>query len=136
MQKRPVSLSIISGWLIISAVLALAVNLISRTNPKVMEVMSKNPIPIPVQIAWVYTGIVVSFVSGIALIKRQNWARFLYVVWSGVSLAVSFVTSPVKAASLPGVIFFGIIVFFLFQPSVERYFQADGKSFSDSQRPH
>ncbi len=122
MQERPASISIISAWLIFSAVVSLVVNFTHRIDPKVIEVMSRNPIPIQIQIAWVYTGAVVSLVSGVALIKRQNWARFLYVIWSGLTLAVSFITSPVKAASLPGAVFLAIIVFFLFHPKVKTYF--------------
>ncbi len=126
MQERPASISIISGWLILTAVLSLLMNLAHRTDPRVVEVMSRNPIPVQIQIAWVYTGVAVSFISGIALIMRQNWARFLYVFWSGMSLAVSFITSPVKAASLPGAVILTIIVFFLFHPGVKTYFRAGG----------
>ncbi len=136
MQQRPSSISIISGWLIFSAVLSLAVNLMYRTDAKVIEVMSKNPIPIHIQIAWIYTGVIVSFVSGVALIRRQNWARFLYVIWSGVSLAVSFVTSPVKAASLPGTLIFVIIVIFLFHPRATKYFRAGNEDISHHAGQH
>ncbi len=123
MQQRPASISIISGWLILTAVLSLLMNLAHRTDPKVVEVMSRNLLPIQIQIAWVYTGVAVSFISGIALIMRQNWARFLYVTWSGVSLAVSFITSQVKAASLPGAVILAIIIFFLFHTDVNTYFR-------------
>ncbi len=136
MQQRPASISIISGWLIFSAVLSLIVNLTHRTDPNVIAIMSKNPIPLQIQIAWVYTGTLISFVSGVALIMRQSWARFLYVIWSGVSLAVSFATSPVKAASLPGTVILSIIVFFLFHPGVNKYFRAGGEDVSHSLRQH
>jgi hypothetical protein len=122
MSRLPLSVTVISSWLIVSAILALMVNLAGRTDPKVVAIMARNPIPITVQIVWVYAGILISFVSGIGLLKRQNWARVGYVVWSCLSLLVSFATSPVKAASMPGVVFLAVISYFLFHPKVKHVF--------------
>ncbi len=124
MQKRPASVNIVSSWLIFSALLALVINVLHRNDPQVIEIMSRNPLPIPAQIAWIYTGILVSFVTGIAMMRGQNWARFLYIAWTAMTLLVSFLTSPVKIATIPGLFSFTIIAFFLFRRNVNEYFSS------------
>ncbi len=122
MQTPPTAIRIISSWLIFSGVVALIINVTGRSNPAVIEIMSRNPLPLPVQLAWVYLGAFVSLLCGIALMKGRSWARFLYLFWTGTTLVASFVTSPVKMASVPGLLFFIIVAFFLFHPKTEAYF--------------
>lgn len=126
MRKTPGSIQIISAWLIFSGLVALLINMTNRSDPRVMEIMSRNPLPIWLQLAWVYLGALVSLISGIALLNGRNWARFLYLMWSGMTLVVSFLTSPVKLACVPGLIFFVVIAFFLFLPKAEAYFMRQG----------
>lgn len=122
MQNIPAPIRIISVWLIFSGAVSFLINLISRDSPAVTEIMSRNPLPIYVQVAWVYTGASVSLVSGIAMLHGRNWARFLYLAWTGATLLVSFATSPVKAASMPGLVSFLVIAPFLFFSKSVRYF--------------
>ena len=51
-------------------------------NPMVRDMMAKNPLPVPVQYARSYLGLLVMVVSGVAMLKGANWARYLYVIWS------------------------------------------------------
>ena len=60
----------------------------------VQEIMAKNPLPIPYQLVLGGIGLLVSLVSGIFLLRGSNWARWLYVVWSGVAFLISLFTSP------------------------------------------
>ena len=71
-----------------------------------------------------YVGLVITLVCGIAMLKRQNWARLLYVGWSVIVLTISIATSPMKLLLLPGIIGFMVIAFFLFRPKANEYFQA------------
>jgi hypothetical protein len=87
-----------------------------------LEIMAKNPLPISIQIAIMYAGILITIVSGIAMLKRQNRARFLYIIWGAVSFVIGILTSPIKVAMIPSVVIFVIIVFFLFRPKANEYF--------------
>lgn len=84
--------------------------------------MARSPIPVPIQIAMSYAGLLVTFVCGIAFLKGQNWARYLYVGWSIVGFIVGFATSPMKFSMIPGFAFVLVIAFFLFRPKATRFF--------------
>jgi hypothetical protein len=60
------------------------------------------------------------------MLKGQNWARFLYVGWGIAGFLIGITTSPVKAALIPGVVFFLLIVFFLFRPKANEFFRTTG----------
>ena len=63
-------------------------------------------------------------VSGIAMLKGCNWARFLYVIWNIIWFLVGVITLP---PIMMRVMIFGfveplIIVFFLFRPKANAFF--------------
>ena len=84
--------------------------------------MAKNPIPIPFQYAMSYLGLLVMVVSGVAMLKGANWARYLYVIWSLVGFVIGIATSPMKAAMIPSLVVFMVIAFFLFRPKASAFF--------------
>ena len=102
------------------------ISLISTTaminNSEVQEIMAKNPLPIPIQYLMSYAGLLVMIISGIAMLKGKNWARLLYIIWSLVGFSIGILTSPMKAAMIPGLVVFGVIVFFLFRPKASAFF--------------
>jgi hypothetical protein len=91
-------------------------------NPDVQELMAKSPIPIPIQYAMSYAGLLVMIVSGIAMLKGKNWARLLYVIWSLVGFVIGIATSPMKAAMIPSFVVFLVVAFFLFRPKATAFF--------------
>ncbi len=133
MKERPTSITVIAWILIVMGVIALIASSISLNNPMTKDIMGRSPIPIPVQYVMMYAGLLVQLVSGIAMLKGQNWARFLYVIWSIIGLVVGFATSPMKTAIIPSVVIFLIIAFFLFRPAANEYFSgAEVKSDAES----
>jgi cytochrome b561 len=96
----------------------------SLNNPIVRELMAKSPIPANIQYALMYAGVLVILVSGVAMLRRHNWARLLYVGWNIVSITFTIATSPMRAAMIPSLIVFLVIVFFLFRPKANEYFKA------------
>ncbi len=122
MTKRPPSITVIAWILIITGGISLITSTASLNNPMVKELMAKSPIPIPVQYAMMYIGLLVSIVSGIGMLKKQNWARFLYIICGAIGFLIGLFTSPMKMALIPGLLFFAIIVFFLFRPIAKQYF--------------
>ncbi len=84
--------------------------------------MSKSAIPVPVQLTWLYVGVLVTLASGVGMLKRQNWARYLYVIWCGIDLLIGFLTAPVKVALIPGLVVYSAITLLLFRPNANDYF--------------
>lgn len=127
MNKRPTSISVIAWILIAMAGISLVATTAMINNPMAEEMMAKNPVPIPVQYAINYIALLITLISGIAMLKGKNWSRFLYVSWSFVGFAFSLATSPIKAPLIPGFILFVVIAFFLFRPKANAFFTSDGE---------
>ena len=123
MGKRPTSITVIAWILIITGGISLITSTVSlKNNLMVKEIMIRTPMPIPVQYAMMYIGLLVSIVSGIGMLKKQNWARFLYIIWGIIGFLVGLFTYPMKIALIPCLLFFVIIVFFSFSPGANEYF--------------
>ena len=90
--------------------------------------MPQIPLPIPLQFAMTYVGLLIMVTSGVAMLKGQNWARLLYVGWSIIAIIIELAVSPMKAAMIPSVAFFLVIVFFLFRPQANAHFSTEGSS--------
>jgi hypothetical protein len=124
MNERPKSVTVVSWILIVMGGISLITSTLSLNNPMVHELMSKSPIPISIQYIMMYAGLLITLICGIAMLKRQNWARMLYVGWSIIGFTISITTSPMKALIIPGIIIFLIFAFFLFRPKANEYFKA------------
>src|SRR5262245_48400835 len=106
MKTRPKSVTVVAWILIVIAGLSLITTTVMLDNPVARDLMSKSPIPIPVQYVMTYTSLVIMLVSGIAILKQKNWGRWLYVIGTAVGFLVGFATSPVKEAMIPGFVVF------------------------------
>ncbi len=122
MIKRPTSVTVVAWFVIVIAIISLISALVAYNNPMTMELMAKSKLSLPLQYGLMYGGIALSLVTGIAMLKGQNWARLLYVGWSVIGLVIGLATSPIKMAILPGALLLAVIAFFLFRPKANVYF--------------
>jgi hypothetical protein len=122
MNKRPKSVTFISWFFIVTGVFSLLTSFTSMNNPLVLELMAKSPLPVPAQFAMMYVGLAISITSGIFMLRGANWARFLYIIWSAIGFLIGLATSPAKLMLIPGIIVYGIIVFFLLRPNANAFF--------------
>jgi hypothetical protein len=122
MKIRPTSVSIIAWFLIITSCISLVSTIAMIGNPEITEIMSKSLMPIPLQYAMGFLGLAVMLVSGIYMLKGQNWSRKLYVGWSIFGFVVGMATSPMKMAMVPGLVVFLVIVYFLYRPKANDFF--------------
>ena len=122
MQKRPLSLSIIGWFLVVSGVAGSIGLLTMRFNPAVMRVYGHSPLPLWAHIAFGVVGIIVTTACGYGVLKGLNWSRFLYIGWGIIGFVFSSVTVAVISIQLLGLVFFAVIVFFLFRPDANAWF--------------
>lgn len=122
MTKRPTSISVISWIFIVSGGLSLITTTAMINNPTVRDAMAQSLMPIPVQFAMIYLQLLGTIVSGVAMRRGKNWARYLYVICSLFGYVFALATSPITAALLPSFVFFLIAIFFLFRPSATAFF--------------
>ena len=125
MKERPTSITVIAWILIVMGGISILSTTMYLNNPIAKEIMEKSPIPANVQYVMMYVGLIITIVSGIAMLKGHNWARFLYVIWSIVGFVIGIATSPMKTTIIPGLIFFLVIAFFLFRPIANNYFAVE-----------
>ena len=92
-------------------------------TPQFKEAMAKTPVPPmgPITCIMMFAGPLVVIISGIAMLKGQNWGRLLYAIWTPVAVLIGLVTSGISGIILPVVIYL-VVVFFLFRPNVNQYF--------------
>jgi preprotein translocase subunit YajC len=128
MNKRPTSLTVIAWLLIVAGVISF-INIFvvwSQQSAQVKEMMKSSPMLFHLKFMLSnYIAILVLWISGIGILKRYNWARFLYAIYGIISLIRSiiyFTSKPLTLKIIPIVIIFLIVVFFLFRPKANNYF--------------
>lgn len=122
MKNRPISIAIISWFLIVTAFISLVASVWAYGNPDVVKMMEMNVLPVSVQYTLTAVGVVLSILCGVLMLKARQSGRTVYVGWTLLSLAIGLFTAPAKMMLLPGLIFFLIIAFFLFRPKANEYF--------------
>ncbi len=126
MKQRPLSVSIISWFLIVSALLSLPSQVMLMNNPKALEmtekIMALSPIPVPIQYFILYAGLLILIFTGVGMLRGSNGSRWLYVIWAGVGSIIGLATSPIKLVMAPSILFYFIILFFLFRPKANDFF--------------
>ena len=122
MFKRPLSVTIIAWFLIVSSVLSVFTFWTTLNSPMGQQILAQSPLPRSVHMAFAAFGLVLNLVIGVALLKRQNWARYLYVGFGLLGIVMGLVTSPIKAVVLLSVIFLAVIAFFLFRKPSNDWF--------------
>lgn len=126
MPARPMSVSVVAWILIVFALfglLSMFMLLALSGSPLMQASLARAHTPLPVQISFGTFSSLVQLLCGIALLFRQNWARFLYTGWAVIGLTYSVITSPYTLWLLvPSLLFTLVIVYFLFTPAAKEYF--------------
>lgn len=119
---RPTSVTIVGWLLIISSVFSCSGVMNAMTDPRVADVLSQSVLPLSFQYFLAWAGLLVTLVSGKGVLDGVNWARLLFVGWSGVSQLITIVTVPVTPLTIPGLVLYLIFAFILFRPAASAYF--------------
>jgi len=123
MQERPISLTIIAWFLIVTSALGVLAMLAMQNNPMMEQVYAKSPLPVSAHIAIGVVGAFITIACGYGFLKGLSWSRLVYVGWSLIGFAITFLTMPVTSLIWLSVAFFAIICFFLFRPAANEWFK-------------
>ena len=121
-MQRPISLSIVGWFLIVSAAFSLISVLMLPTNPIAVKMMEQSSLPLSAHMAIGAIGSIVIMASGYGVLKGFNWSRFLYVGWSILGFAISLATVPIMSVMLLGLIFVAVISFVLLRAAANAWF--------------
>lgn len=123
MDKRPLSVTIIAWFLIVTSIISVFTVWNAFDNPITQQVLAESPFPRSVHLAFAAFSLVMNLAIGVALLKRQNWARYLYVGFGLFGIVMGLVTSPMPSVVLLSVIFLVVIAFFLFRRPANDWFR-------------
>jgi hypothetical protein len=129
MNKRPTSITVIA-WI---SIIMGGLFLIWITISLIKGLISPSQTSPLIEYALMYAGALSYLVSGIAILRAQNWARFLFVIWQVIYFTIRMVRIPFTTSMIPAVFIFLITpAFFLFRPRANDYFAGreakEGKS--------
>ena len=121
-MERPTSITVISWILIVLGALGVLVSALMSNNPDVLEQLAVSKLGAGTQQIIGIVGSVLSIVSGYGMLQGKNWGRLLYVVSTAVSIALNFYAMPMGAMQYVGVGVFVVVLFFLYRPAANAWF--------------
>lgn len=122
MQQRPVSLTVIGWFLIVTSGLGLLFMPFAFNNPMTTRIYAQSPLPVSAHLTIGVLGGLITLACGFGILKGFNWSRFVYIGWSLIGTAISLATLPVTSIALLGLVFLAVIAFFLFRPTANAWF--------------
>lgn len=122
-MKRPLAVTLIAWFTIVSSVLGALNMLQARSNPMVQELMRQSALSIGVQTTLAFIGFAVSLIAAVAMLRRRDWGRWLLVGYSVLGLLIGLVTSPFKGLILFSGVLIAVYAFFLFRDPADRWFK-------------
>jgi hypothetical protein len=123
--KRPISITIVSWFLILQGIIGIAGILLSKKDQITIDSIENTQIQF--QTVYILIGMLTSILCGIFVLRRKNWARWLYTLWSGVGIFISPTKIGFSLMILPGFFKYLIIVFFLFSHKSNKWFSSELK---------
>ena len=130
MTKRPMSITFISWFLIITSGISIISTSMLYKNPEAIIMMELAAMSVPVQLGIFVVGVIIAISCGVLMLKGNNIGRITYVAYAIISQLTASFTSPVKVMLIPGAIVFIIIAIFLFRPKANEYFSSAPKEES------
>jgi hypothetical protein len=131
-MKRPLSLSII-GWLVLVITpISLIRVACSMSDPElwvvIKTVYETSLLPFGLLVTWAYLILVVQFICAVGILYGKNWSRWTYATATLIGIAFALLTR-FSLRVLPDIVEQAIILFFLFRPAANRWFEK-GKTVS------
>ena len=124
MTKRPLSLTIIGWFLVITGLFGLFGVLTIGSNEAATRMMEANAVSLRAQQAMGIVGCLVSGACAYGIFKGLPWSRVLYVGFGIVSLIFNLFTSAGLSMTILSAFFVAVIAFFLYRPAADEWFQA------------
>ncbi|MBO0799214.1 MAG: hypothetical protein J2P31_10385 [Blastocatellia bacterium] len=125
MSKRPLSVTVISWIFIAVGGIALINSLLPLTDPSAAWRIADHP-----YVFWLIPLIeILAIGSGVFMLYRFNWARWLLVVWIGYHIILSVLHSALQV--IVHSLLFAVVLYFLFRPETTTYFR-EKRSIADA----
>ena len=122
MISRPISITIIGWWLVLSGLWGAFFYATLESSPFAKQIAASSVVPLSVQEVYgVINGFAVAC-CGIGFLKGIWWSRLAYLLWSLVGVVFGFFVSP-GWIILFLIIFYGIVLSLLCRRSANLWFE-------------
>jgi hypothetical protein len=121
MRERPLSVTIVAWFVILSGIISVAAIYASGT-PGGRVIGAPSALPHDAQLAIAGASALVSILCGIFILRGREWARLLYVAWNAAGLAMGALTAPLASVLLLSLLLLGVITYFLFRGPANIFF--------------
>ena len=111
MNKRPLSITVISWLFVAAGVIGLAYHATEFTADR----------PFQYDVVWVCLVRLLAILCGVFMLRGSNWARWLLLVWIGYHVILSAFHS-VSELVMHSLLFV-VVAYFLFRPQASAYFR-------------
>jgi len=111
MNKRPHSVTVISGIFLVTGVVGLAYH----------ATEFKTPGPFQYELAWVCLVRLLAIIGAVFMLRAGNWARWLLVIWIAYHVILSAFHSPSEL--IMHSLLLAVVAYFLFRRSASVYFR-------------
>src|SRR5262245_40052626 len=111
MKERPQIVTVIAWILIFKGALFCLGRLSLIGNPFLHEAMQKARLPIAMQYFESFLGYAVAIVAGVYLLRGENWGRWLYIYWTGLSFVLSLMNDGFQITPFVFLLVNGVIIF-------------------------
>lgn len=122
MNKRPLSVTIVAWFIIVTSLFSLLSVLAMGSNPQVAQMLAESPLPASVHQVIGIVGALISLICGYGMLKGFDWARILYIGAAAAGLLFNLVTAPMVSILVLGVLMLAVIAFFLYRPAANAWF--------------
>ena len=126
MSKRPISLTIIGWFLVITGLFGLFGIMTIGSDQAVRQMVEANGASLGMQQVIGVLGCFVSAVCAYGIFKGLPWSRVLYVAFGIVSLVFNLLAGAALSMTILSGLFVAVIAYFLFRPVADDWFQAKG----------
>jgi len=137
-RRRPISISIISWFLIITAVWTIFYTPFSINNPVTQQIFQATGASPLVALLIGELGGIANITAGAAMLKRRRWGRQLYLIATPVTLILSVLLYGVKffGILLFGFVMYGVFFVLLTRRPASDYFSNSVSSLTESTDVH
>ncbi len=120
-QKRPLSVTIVAAYLMVSAFFAIVGLVVIAENPEIRRAMAQLVGSVTMLVSTI--SIVVDGVSAVAILRRREWGRQLWGWWTGAAILFDYLVLPTHWTRFVSFIMYGVVVFVLFRKPASKWFE-------------
>jgi hypothetical protein len=121
-RQRPISVTIISWFLIVSSVIGLVSTFVVMKPSDYEATLAINLLPAAFLMAYQLVCVFVGLLSGVFMLKGAAWARWLYIGWGALGILVNFGNFGFTLFAIPGLVVYTLLTAILLRKNSSDFF--------------